>query len=370
MSNQNSLKIGMPSHSIIRYYVSSALFPFYGHTYVGSDYLEIPFNLKLYKDIFLAAKISIEEFMKYQNYKIDIPASGNDKNILNEVKIKLGLNEKASFMDAFKKYTVILDSINLEEIQSSLYPFYEQKGFSPPSILNIELYGYTRGPFFQFGYKKEFKLSLHQMMLSLAGYVISRCLRVKINDEYITMFAFPPSANHINKLFATQISILREKRLISIEPVEALILWLLFDPSIKYNLYLVGMKDPKVQKPAEVTIETILPLETIFNRAKDIIEYIINNEYLKKHALDLIKEATKSAVKEKKGHEEEIVIQDAVRYVKLLFLAIQNSEKEIRELLLQSSRNIIHENLIQDKVRTNIAKKARDLAESIMKYFK
>jgi|BEDMetMinimDraft_2_1075160.scaffolds.fasta_scaffold00526_8 hypothetical protein len=367
MNSSQTLKIGIPSYSIIRYYIISSLFPFSGKINIGTDYIEIPLDLKKYSDIFKSAIDSINEFSDNQRYKIDIPGSKNDNKIFDKLKSKLGLSKDTKFVDMFEKYVNLLKNINLKDFESELYPFYGQEGFSLPSIFNIELYGYTRGPFFQYGYKRDFKLSLHQMMLSLAGFAISRCLRTRIEKSYITLFSFPIDINQLY-LFADQKvnSILRKEKLLSIEPIEALILWLIFQANIRSNIYLIGLQDPAGQKPAELVLESVLPLETILNNNKDVIDHINNNTKIKNSIITLISEAMKSGFRERnRKHEEELKVEDALRYTKLLFLAIQKSERDIRELMLRSSRIIINEAYVKDKPRTNISNLAREIAEDL-----
>jgi len=145
-------------------------------------------------------------------------------------------------------------------LNNSLYPF-AIGNYSLPSIFNIEFYGYTRGAYFSGKHEIEYNITLHMLMILLAGYINARCLRFRMGRESITVLVFSPSSSEIRDFLISRTKEERiplqgliedeavKQELPAICPTEALILWLLInlpEEVIKnVNLYLVAISEPK-----------------------------------------------------------------------------------------------------------------------------
>lgn len=109
--------------------------------------------------------------------RMDIPASGNDKEILLKVKKDLKMPIDASFVEVFHQFGEYLERMDAKDFQSVANG---PKLHSPLSIFKPELYGYTRGPYFDGELKseevsqEEAKISTWEFLIRLAGYAISR----------------------------------------------------------------------------------------------------------------------------------------------------------------------------------------------------
>jgi len=385
------IKIGFPPQGIMRYYLYSFLTLIDPHVKVFnySDYVKlVSGDIKIdLKKAFERAKERLARYLQSQERQtkkqkkiVEIPASGNDVKIFSNLKKELNLATDASFLDVFSKYMNILDSINIVDLQAELYPFYGKK-YSIPSIFNLELYGYTRGPYSNGEFSFEFNLSLHQFMLLLAGYIASRAFRARISEkEFVTAHLFPPSPAHLKNILFSEPKILSNKVEVnnvieeiaeseekpdSLYPIEAVILWFALNYGEYSDLYLVAVHDPGGMNPAKVALDIALPINSFYTRAKKFLDEIKKKDKLRNIFISLLREALNYPFTKSKPSEE------AVNYVKLLFLACQEGRfYEKLELLLQSSRReiiLLNSNVRDEEIkrRITVSNYARILAEQI-----
>jgi len=385
--NSQKLKIGLPPFGITRFYTYSflQLFPRFGvDIKVYEDYLEIASqDIKgSYIEAFKLVNQRLSKFKEKSNVRISLPVSANDDKILTKIKTKLGLTKEADLSDIIYRYISYIEGISIENLQKDLYPFTGKGEFSSPSIFKVELYAFTRGAYFTGDYKVDFNLNLHQFMLFIAGYLNARCLRVKKGKDWLTVLLFPPSAKYISdflikdeklKIIKKDINedvIDKEDKPSSLSPIEAIILWFLFNlEKPDTNLYLVGMKDPAGQKPAETSLDIILPLSQIYTTSKSFIDEIRENVKLRNIANGLIKTALRKEFQDQEKDPDRIQsIDDAVEYIKLLFIACQGGRfKERLELALRSTRRLTVLDPNKSKERYKIAEWGKILASKLLK---
>jgi hypothetical protein len=398
--SEEKLKIGLPGQGIIKYYVYSFLELLSPTVRIVpyNDYIQLSsYNLvKNYKEVF---EIISQRINKIKNrYEPLIPLSGNDDKIITKAKNELGVSETADVGEMFQEYVRKLENkqYSISDLNNSLYPF-AIGDYSLPSIFNIEFYGYTRGAYFDGRHEIEYSATLHMLMILLAGYINARCLRFRMGKESITVLVFPPSSSEIRGFLVQETKERRiplqsliedevdKQKLSTIYPMEALILWLLINlpkESIKnVNLYLVAISEPKGMNPASPVADFFIPLRTLFFLMEDLLKIIENkNEFyrekLKKEEgykdrlnnvllIPALKYGIITQIKEGLTY-----IEDAVRYVKLLFIASQKGRVSERiELLNLSSRRYL---LLRETENTNeaslslfVSDLARTLVEKI-----
>lgn len=394
-----TLRIAYPPLEIPRYYLYSFLQLLSRYAEVDSreNYVEIKSNtlLEHYKGAFELVLNRLEDYVdrtrkimekgkkegKARERDISIPLSGNDKKPIKNIKIMLRLSDNSTMLDVLRKYIEHINDINLKELQDSLYPFRVDSEISPISIFNVELYGSTRGPYFKSGYKMEYKLSIHQFMILLAGYINARCFRALLQRtekgfNRVTVLIFPASVSNIPEFLIKEEKTLRiikdineeiagmDNTPASVHPLEGIILWFLLNLSKYTDVYMVGMEDPVGNNPASIAIDAVLPLSSFYTLCKEFIDKIKGNDYLKRKLEDLIKQALRYPSSRSKPDE------DAFNYVKSLFLAIQADRYIERvELALRASK--IEAELLKkakldetDKARLNVAECARVIAQS------
>ncbi len=412
--NMQQLKIGYPPHGITKYYFYSflQLLSIYTDIKPMGDHVIIESNnvISNYKEAFELALSRLKNYLERvqkeeaslgkkakKKATPEIPASGNDSEIYNDLKEELGLSKESSFMDVFEAYIKRLDNISIDDLQKELYPFRGDKlrrgKFSKPSIFKVELYEYKRKPFFTS--KDEGKLNLHQFLLLLAGYINARCFRARLTgNKQISVFLFPPSYNHIPYFIINKKSDLNEiiskmqDTPASLYPIEAVILWFVLKIGARTDIYLVGMKDPAGREPAATSIDIVLPINTFYIKTKEWIEEVKSNKVLSYEFDFLIKRALmysfirggeeaakrrKSKRGKSKEEQEDLMrsCEKAVEYIKLLFLACQKDRfSERLELAYRASREESLLLMTKDKnvkERISVARAARILGGRLLK---
>jgi len=204
------------------------------------------------------------------------------------------------------------------------------------------------------------------LMILLAGYINARCLRFRMGMENITVLVFPPSSSEIRGFLIPKIKEIRiplqdlieeeanKQNLPAIYPVEALILWLLInlpEKAVKnVNLYLIAISEPKGVNPASPVADFFIPLRTLYYLMEDLLEVI---KFYRKEVKevkgykdrlnnDLLIPALKYGIITQRKKADLPYIEEALRYVKLLFLACQKGRITERiELLNLSARRYL-----------------------------
>lgn len=278
---------------------------------------------------------SVEQKKSERKPRMDIPASGNDKEILSKVKKDLKLPADTSFVDVFHHYSKYLEGLESKDLQILAR---SEKIHSPLSIFKPELYGYTRGPYFDGKLKseevsgEEAKLSTLEFLIRLAGYVISRVGIVMIPSGnkpiYLTVLALPTDIRYTRSGFELMLNSMKEFP--GFRPEEGMIMWMALNlPDHLDELLVVGMKNPGGMSPAEIKIGFNVPLSSYRARAKDFLYKIKENK--KQNSFQWL---IRTAMWEKEADTERELL-------KLLFLASQGDERAREELMLRSSRVLL-----------------------------
>ncbi|MEN3053087.1 MAG: hypothetical protein ABC606_04690 [Candidatus Methanosuratincola petrocarbonis] len=290
--------------------------------------------------------------------RADIPASGNDKGILYKVKKDLKLSEDASFVEVFHHFANYLEGLESKEFQMFAK---SEKIHSPLSIFKPELYGYTRGPYFDGKLKSEVvsgeegKLSTFEFLIRLAGYSISRVGIVKIpsgnNPMYLTVLALPIDIGYTRSEFELMLNSMKEFP--GFRPEEGMIMWMAINlPEYLDELLVVGMKNPGGMSPAEVKIGFNVPLSSYRAKAKDFLDNVKRQE--KQKSLQWL---IRTAMWEKEADTERELL-------KLLFLASQGDNRSREELMLRSSRVLLSSSS-SDSKNDRDAKRLIDFCKNI-----
>jgi hypothetical protein len=291
---------------------------------------------------------------------LSFPLSGNDKKIFKELKKELGLSENDDVLNTLNKYSSKIKGIN--DIQSAFED--NSNTYSPLQAFLLETYSLTRAPFFNGNYKHDHLMNLHQMMICVAGYLASKHSSYKGKDKKRITILFLP----IN-LKVTRYNFYRIIRDIpnpyGMSPEEALILWIaLHLPKDFYeDILVLGVEEPgqSMQPVSSITVSS-----EFLRRAERRLE-MLREDYK-----DLVKELLSYALRKESEVKPQPGIDDAIEYVKLLYLAVQEGyEKEILELALRSSRREAllastssQDNAIRD--RLNVARKARTISKILL----
>ncbi|WP_246263951.1 type I-A CRISPR-associated protein CsaX [Metallosphaera tengchongensis] len=193
--------------------------------------------------------------------KFDFPRSGNDKR---------------SFSASLKCFNIPEGtpvSTALEKVANSLSPQPSCEEVSSLSMLKPEFYEYARTPGFYGGRKTGIEVSPTYVMLSVAGWVLSRLGRAPVaNREYVGVYAFPID---IDRKFSTIPSLLKSLgngMIPGTEPATALSIWLaskmLESKAIVDQVMLYFMSEPGGQSPARVTSGQIVSVERLVKHKK------------------------------------------------------------------------------------------------------
>jgi len=270
---------------------------------------------------------------KRESKRVDIPATGNEKDILSKVKRNLNLPNEISFIEAFKKFSEMLECANEEKFNAFVNG---EKIHSPLSIFKPELYSLTRGPFFDGMLKsdsilnEEAKLSSWDFMLRLGGFIISRTGLAKIqsgsNVTYLSVLILPVDVNYSQAQYKLLLN--HFNSFPGFNPMEGTIMWMALElPAYVTNVFVVGLANPFGSNPASVKIGFHVPLSEYRNRATSFLHAVE-----KKGLEATLKYVVWAGMKEKVDTERELL--------KLLFLASQQDPRSIHEFILRSSRHI------------------------------
>jgi len=298
--------------------------------------------------------------------RYEFPLSGNDKKgpLLKLFK-RLGVKEDATFSEAIEAYADGLQEVEPSELQNSLYPFTGAGDLAVFATLNLDFYGFTRGPYFDGAYKLDMRLNHHQVMLCLAGYFAARTSVTRVGQKRLTTLIFPLNLNVSKYDFYRN---LRQhlKDLPGLRPEEGAVLWMAIalPPDFPEDLFVVGVEDPG--RTASVGLTLPMQLINFRTRASEFLERALENR-----TKDAIKVLLKKSFAKgiARGGQTEAHIDDAIRYVKLLYLAAQGLWREKLELLLRSSRVEALTSTSKDEIakkRNSVAKIARYVAQKII----
>jgi hypothetical protein len=148
------------------------------------------------------------------------------------------------------------------------------------------------------------------------------------------------------------------------------------------NLYLIAISEPKGVNPASPVADFFIPLRTLYYLMEDLLEVIKFKEKFYRKEMkevkgykdrlndDLLIPALRYGVATQKKGADLPYIEDALRYVKLLFLASQKGRVTERiELLNLSSRRYLllreTEKISEASLSSFVSNLARTLVEKI-----
>ncbi len=292
-----------------------------------------------------------------RRFRVDFPMSGNDKKIFRRLLNELGLSEQ-DMLTVLKEYASRIKEININELQEALE--YGEGGFSPFQAFLLETYSLTRAPFFNSDYKHELRMSLHQMMICTTGYIAVRCNMSRIGDDNVAVLVLPLN------LKVTRYDFYRMIRnsvvgLLGMSSEEAVILWIALHlpDDFSEDILVLGVKEPgqSMTPISSITISNEFLLRA--TRLSILREHEDNVRRLLRYALI-------------KGSRSQPEVDDAIEYVKLLYLAIQKGyEREIYELALRSSRreaSLASTSSQDDTIRNRkeIARRARIISSTLL----
>jgi hypothetical protein len=308
----------------------------------------------------------LEEYLQQTKSKVEFPSSGNDKRwVLPAIYRQFGIATSEPISTVLKTYLQRLPNLNENEIQHALYPFSGKGDLAPLSTLNLEFYGYTRGPYFDGRYELDVKLNFHQIMICLAGYFAARTFRSKVEDNWISVLVFPYGIELTKQNFYRNLRG-NVANLPGLKPEEGVILWFAINmPPDSPDLMIVGMKDSSGQKPASVSTNLLVPLAAFRTRASTFLT-LAEEDSTRRAIMGLLGRSFQKGWQSKRTEAD---VDDAVEYVKLLYLAAQGSEKDKLELLMRSSRTeLFTSNLAGEtaKNRHQIAGMARYIATKLL----
>jgi len=290
----------------------------------------------------------------------ELPLSGNDKRwVIVKLRRLLQIGGSIPISEVLESYAQKLPNENPEDLKKALAEFTGEGELALLSALNLDFYGYTRGPFFDGKYELDVRLNIHQMMICLAGYFAARNFRVRVGDEYMSVLIFPLDLG-ITKYDFYRTLRKNVTQLPGIKPEEGLVLWMLLNlPSDFPDCLVMGVYDPGGQSTASVGATIPIQLTNIRARASSFLAKLQGQNDARDTLIGLLRRSFQ------KGRETQADVDDAIQYVKLLYLAIQNFEREGLELLLRSSRIETLTASSQHEVvkrRHSIARKARYIA--------
>jgi len=309
-----------------------------------------------------AIKYAIELGKDYEQRRLrsEFPLSGNDKKIFEKLKLVLSLGKHSNILNALENYSSIIERINVNILQQA--PANQSNvEFSPFQAFLLETYSLTRAPFFNGEYKHKLKMNLHQMMICIAGYIAARHSTSRIGDKSLTVMFLPINLKVTKSDFYMTIRN-NITELPGMSPEEAVILWIALHLPKDFNedMLVLGVEEPgqSMQLVSSITISN---------------EFLLRAERLEKlrEQQEHVKELLRYALK--KGVKPQPEIDDAIEYVKLLYLAVQEGyEREMLELALRSSRReaLLAYTNSQDTTirrRKEIARRARMISTRLLK---
>jgi hypothetical protein len=299
---------------------------------------------------------------KERNLRSDFPLSGNDKKsiVFKRLPDELGIVKGADMLTALDAYAKKIKEIDIKELQQA-FGDGDVEGFSPLQAFLLETYSLTRAPFFNSNYKHELRMNLHQTIICAAGYIAARHSMSRIGDDRLTVLFLPINLKVTKSDFYRTI---RDgiKELPGMSPEEAVILWITLHLPDDFNedILVLGVEEPgqSMQLVSSITISNEFLL-----RAKRLEKLREQKEYIE----ELLRYALK------KGVKPQPEIDDAIEYVKLLYLALQEGfKREMLELALRSSRReaslaSTNSNDKSIKERKRIAEIARRISERLIR---
>jgi hypothetical protein len=307
--------------------------------------------------------VELGEDYKQRMLRSDFPLSGNDKKIFEKLKTVLSLGKDVSILNALEQYSSIIERINVNILQQALANQSNVK-CSPFQAFLLETYSLTRAPFFNGKYKHKLKMNLHQMMICTAGYIAARHSGHMVmqgkDKKFITVLFLPINLKVTRYDFYKNIR--KIDGLPGLSPEEAVILWIALHLPKDFNedILVLGVEEPgrSMQLVSSITISN---------------EFLLRAERLEKlrEQQEYVKELLRYALR--KGVERQPEIDDAIEYVKLLYLAVQKGfENEMLELALRSSRREAsltstssQDNTIKNRIK--VAKMARKISTLLLK---
>ncbi|MEM1635980.1 MAG: hypothetical protein QW794_03065 [Thermosphaera sp.] len=299
--------------------------------------------------------------------KLDtLPMSGNDRKVFMKLCYELGC--ELDLVQIFGAYSDILGSKSIDNLRKGLEKFdIVAEGYSLPSIFKLELYGLTRTTLFKDGFSIDPRVSPDFLLLMLAGYILSRVGRARIDERnWVSVHVFPTelawSKSCWQRLHEELSGLWR-----GVRPTDALTLFLLAKlwnllKDEPHNLLVLGVADPSGRKPAAIDMSINAPLKDIYIRAKDKLNLLFEQEWKKDIFIRLIEKALDA-----RQQNREI----AEKFVKLLFLSLQGDTRALEELLLLSSRLEVAISQIRQKEPPgreilSIARDARIIAKDLL----
>jgi hypothetical protein len=356
LSDFRVLRIAIPKYGISRYYIiafSHLAYP------LGLESATIEENFMIFKskgkdvrkvliDSYSQTKEILDNVLRKENRRkaikkkkrsiIEIPTSGNETRILEEVKKKLNLSVNASIIKVLDKYTNELKRLNSSEIEEEYGSLSGE--ISSISIFRPELYENIRGPFSDgtrssklASYDSD-RLTLGGFMMRLSGFIISRigmsALPSVRGMEHITTLVMPVTERITHAEFITKLENLRDlgqpPNLVS---PEGIIIWLSLilgenSPDVIY----VGMRNPGGKKTASISFGETLPINDYINKAERFLQELTKNQKKMKMSEESIRSVLHSEFPEKKNLFSQ------------LFLGSQGDNKAALEFTLRVSRKV------------------------------
>ncbi|MCY0860744.1 MAG: type I-A CRISPR-associated protein CsaX [Sulfolobaceae archaeon] len=218
---------------------------------------EVEFDDKELRDVvILASQIAKEREGKG---KFVFPLSGNDKKAFSSALKCYNIPDGSPVSSILDKFANSLDK-ECEEV-------------SAISTIKPEFYEFARSPGYSGGRKAQIKVEPKYVLLSLAGWVISRLGRAPLGQgDYVSVHAFPVD---IDQRFGVIPSLLKELSsglLPGTEPITALTIWLaskmVKTQAIIDQMFLYFISDPAGQNPATITSGHLISVKRIVENEK------------------------------------------------------------------------------------------------------
>jgi hypothetical protein len=303
-----------------------------------------------------------------EKFRIEVPASSNEKNIFNKLKTNIGLKSQSTFFDVFDKY-IKKFADDSEDIVDQMKWFSgtsnrNTRVYTIPSIFKPEIYEVVKRPFYFGRGVLDVEIPFHLMILALSGYVASRVERVKVGNDYYTAFLFTPLGERSTAEQRRHLELLtnaRKEGIPGLHPEEGLIMWLAakiagLAEGENEQLTLMVMSDPGGSNPAK--------LESLrrYSLGREIRSIGFMDEETRGKFEDLLKKSLNEVAKAKTGRSWE-----ASYILKKLYLAL-SSESALDDLLYFAGRKLIESRTAKNRDRfDNIYFLAVSVSKSLRK---
>ncbi|MEM0327735.1 MAG: hypothetical protein QXN53_04125 [Thermoproteota archaeon] len=359
------IKIALPRYGISRYYCIAFVHLAYSlgieSPKIEDNYMHLKTKGEDIRDLMAKVYEHTSEILK--NYvevgetkskkaikgRVEIPVTGNERGILEDIKKEISLKPDASIVETLNEYARQLKEIEESEIEKE---YGDLKGsFTSLSIFRPELYEHTRGPFLNGIRKSELvsydskSITLGGFMMRLSGFIISRVgtsalPRSEGGFEYITTLIMP-ATELITSNFIKRLGNIRSfHNFPNLSSPEGIIIWLslLFGEDPPDVIY-IGMKNPRGQEPASIAYEEDLPINSYWRRASRFLERLREDEECGERLLKILL----SDFPDKKS------------LLSGLFLGSQGDVKSALEFILKVSRKVksIDPNSLKDREKIN-----------------